>query len=150
LKFLSGGGGDKSRAGFTSRVVVVTETDGMDQPGVMSRDADKIMQLEARTRAYGSRKRIYLQCTVSTEERRTWREYVGGTRSRIALCCPHCHEWVSPEREHLTGWQEAQSQTEARADDDLPARRPRATRVGDASGSGQRRATGRRQEPKRR
>jgi hypothetical protein len=33
LKFMSGGGSDKSRAGFTSRVVVVTETDGMDQPG---------------------------------------------------------------------------------------------------------------------
>lgn len=30
LKFMSGGGSDKSRAGFTSRVVVITETDGMD------------------------------------------------------------------------------------------------------------------------
>ena len=34
LKFMSGGGGDKSRAGFTARVVVVTETDGMDRPGL--------------------------------------------------------------------------------------------------------------------
>ena len=58
LKFMSGGGSDKSRAGFTSRVVVVTETDGMDQPGATSRESDKITQLEARTRAYGNRKRI--------------------------------------------------------------------------------------------
>lgn len=29
LKFMSGGGSDKSRVGFTSRVVVITETDGM-------------------------------------------------------------------------------------------------------------------------
>ena len=53
LKFMSGGGGDKSRAGFTSRVVVITETDGMDEAGMRSRESDKITQLEARTRAYG-------------------------------------------------------------------------------------------------
>jgi hypothetical protein len=33
LKFMSGGGGDKSRAGYTARVVVVTDTDGLDTPG---------------------------------------------------------------------------------------------------------------------
>src|SRR6185503_16254118 len=42
LKFMSGGGSDKSRAGFTARVVVVTETDGMDRPGATSRESDKI------------------------------------------------------------------------------------------------------------
>ena len=116
LKFMSGGGGDKSRAGFTSRVVVVTETDGMDQPGGASRESDKITQIEARTRAYGSTKRIYMECTVSTEEGRTWREYTGGTKSRIVLPCPHCREWVVPEREHLVGWQGADSQQAARAE----------------------------------
>ena len=59
LKFMSGGGGDKSRAGFTARVLVVTETDGMDTPGHASRESDKVTQLEARTRAYGDRKRVY-------------------------------------------------------------------------------------------
>ncbi|MEX0643604.1 MAG: terminase gpA endonuclease subunit, partial [Pirellulales bacterium] len=107
LKFMTGGGGDKSRAGFTSRVVVITETDGMDQPGAASRESDKITQLEARTRAYGSRKRIYMECTVSTEEGRTWREYLSGTASKIALRCPHCQSWVTPDREHLVGWKEA-------------------------------------------
>ena len=67
LKYMSGGGGDKSRAGFTSRVVVITETDGMDEPGRSSREADKVSQLIARTRAYGERARIYMECTVSTE-----------------------------------------------------------------------------------
>ncbi len=38
LKFMSGGGGDKSRAGFTSRVVVIIETDGMDEAGISSRE----------------------------------------------------------------------------------------------------------------
>ena len=32
LKFMSGGGGDKSRAGFTSRVMVITETDPIIGP----------------------------------------------------------------------------------------------------------------------
>src|SRR4051812_20474185 len=115
LKFMSGGGGDKSRAGFTSRVVVITETDGMDQAGATSRESDKITQLEARTRAYGGRKRIYMECTVSTEQGRTWREYQQGTRSRIVLPCPHCNAWVSPEREHLAGWTGAETQAAARA-----------------------------------
>jgi phage terminase large subunit GpA-like protein len=115
LKFMSGGGSDKSRAGFTSRVLVITETDGMDQPGQRSRESDKVTQLEARTRAYGSRKRVYMECTVSTEQGRTWQEYTKGTKSRIALPCPHCHQWVTPEREHLTGWQGAASQAAARS-----------------------------------
>jgi phage terminase large subunit GpA-like protein len=115
LKFMSGGGGDKSRAGFTSRVVVVTETDGMDRPGGASRESDKITQLEARTRAYGSRKRIYMECTVSTEQGRTWQEYLNGTRSRIVLLCPGCRAWVGPERDDLTGWQGAESRAAARS-----------------------------------
>lgn len=115
FKYMSGGGSDKSRAGYTSRVVAVTETDGMDQPGMTSREADKITQLEARTRAYGSRKRIYLECTVSTEEGRTWQEYTQGTQSQIVLPCLACRAWVSPEREHLTGWQGADSQVAARS-----------------------------------
>ena len=32
----------------------------------------------------------------------------------LALPCPHCQAWVSPEREHLTGWQGAESQAAAR------------------------------------
>lgn len=115
LRFMSGGGGDKSRAGFTSRVVVITETDGMDQAAETSREADKISQLEARTRAYAKRARLYMECTVTNEQGRTWREYVGGTQSRIVLPCPHCHEFVSPERENLVGWQDAQSLIAARA-----------------------------------
>jgi phage terminase large subunit GpA-like protein len=115
LKFMSGGGSDKSRAGFTSRVVVITETDGMDTAGGRSRESDKVTQLEARTRAYGSRKRIYMECTVSTEQGRTWQEYQKGTRSRIVLPCPHCRKWVTPERAHLTGWQGADSQAAARS-----------------------------------
>ncbi|MDD5658066.1 MAG: phage terminase large subunit family protein, partial [Elusimicrobia bacterium] len=114
LRFMSGGGGDKSRAGFTSRVLVVTETDGLDESSEASREADKLTQMEGRTRAFGSRRRVYLECTVSIEEGRTWREYQAGTTSRIVLRCPLCGGWVSPGRDALRGWQEADSAVDAR------------------------------------
>lgn len=114
LRFMGGGGGDKKRAGYTSRVVAVTETDGMDEPGEASREADKIEQLEGRTRAFGRHgKRIYLECTVSIERGRIWQEIVTGTHSTIVRPCPHCCAWVSPERDHLQGWQSATSEGEA-------------------------------------
>jgi phage terminase large subunit GpA-like protein len=57
-----------------------------------------------------------MECTVSVEEGRTWREYQNSTKSRIVLPCPHCKDWVTPEREHLGGWQGAESQSQARAE----------------------------------
>lgn len=114
LKFMSGGGSDKERAAFTARVLVVTETDGLDTAGAASREADKLEQLEARTLAFDRRKRVYLECTVSTEQGRTWREYEAGSHSRIVCRCPHCGGWVTPEREHFGGWQGAESEHHAR------------------------------------
>lgn len=113
LRFMSGGGGDKQRAGFTTRVAAVTEVDGMDEPGETSREADKIEQIEGRTRAHGENKRIYLECTVSVERGRIWQEIKHGTDSRIARPCPHCRVYVTPEREHLVGWEDAESELEA-------------------------------------
>lgn len=113
LKWMSKGGGDAMRSGFTARIVVITELDKMDTAGESSREADPVSQIEARTRHYGNRKRIFGECTVSIEEGRIWREYQNGTKSRIACLCPHCLEYVTPEREHLTGWREAKTEFEA-------------------------------------
>ena len=115
LKFMSGSGQDKRRAAYTARVVVVTETDGFDQPGEVSREADPISQLEARTRAYGALARIYLECTLSTERGRTWTELKSGSDSRLLFPCVHCREMVMPERAELVGWQDAGSVVEARS-----------------------------------
>jgi phage terminase large subunit GpA-like protein len=114
LRFMTGGGDDKSRAGFTSRILVVTEVDGLDTSASTSREASKLKQLEGRVRAYGSRSRVYLECTVSIEEGAIWQEWTKGTKSRLALPCPHCGQYVTPEREMLIGWQEAESEQEAR------------------------------------
>lgn len=114
LKIMTRGGSDKQKAGYTARVVVITETDGLDTGTTASREADPIIQMEGRTAAYGERGRIYMECTVSTEDGRTWTEYQQGTATRIAIPCPHCGEWVTPEREHLHGWQDAETVLEAR------------------------------------
>jgi phage terminase large subunit GpA-like protein len=113
LRFMSGGGDDKSRSAYTSRVLVTTETDGLDESSEGSREADKVAQLEARTQAFGDRARIYHECTVSLETGRIWQEITRGTDSRIACRCPHCRHYVTPEREHLIGWQDAQDEIDA-------------------------------------
>lgn len=119
LRFMSGGGGDKSVAGYTSRVLVMTEIDGFDQPGEGSREADRVQQLEARTRAYGDRKRVYGECTVSVEDGRIWSEWKAGTQGRVAARCPLCRLHAIPavtpaDRKRLVGWQDAETELDAR------------------------------------
>jgi phage terminase large subunit GpA-like protein len=113
LKFMSGGGGDEKRSSYTSRVLICTEVDKMDESGGTSREADKISQLEARTASYGDDARVYLECTTSFKTGRIWREYNGGSESRIVSQCGQCREWVCPEREHLRGWQQATTEVDA-------------------------------------
>lgn len=115
LRFLSAGGGDKKRAAFTVRTLCLTEVDGYDLAGGESREADKVKQMEARTLSYGDQAEIYLECTVSIPEGRIWSEFQAGTRSRIVRPCPHCRAWVTPEREHLVGWEEAETELDAAA-----------------------------------
>ena len=114
LKFMTAGGDDQSRAAFAAPKLHVTETDGFDEVGRSSREGDKFSQLERRQLAFPSEQRMTIaECTVSTESGRTWSEYFNGTQSRILLPCPHCLVWVTPEREHVIGWQDATDKTEA-------------------------------------
>lgn len=116
LKFMSGGGGDKRRAGFTARTLIVTEAEGFAGSGENSEEADKLKQLYARTRSYGDQKRIYLECTVTTNKGLIWQKYLAGTASELRVPCPGCRAYVLPERPHLVGWQEAADEEQARAE----------------------------------
>lgn len=107
IRWMTGGGSDKSRAGWSSRILLVSETDGLDTAGPTSREADPMSQLEARTLAYGNRALVFGECTVSTTTGRTWTEYQSGTRSRIAIRCAQCRKFVTPEREHFVGFETA-------------------------------------------
>jgi len=114
LRWMSAGGGDEQRSSYTSRVVVCTEVDKMDEAGDTSREADPITQMEARAASYDLPERlICFECTVSIETGRIHQEYLGGTASRVACPCPNCGEYVTPERDHLVGWQDARTAAEA-------------------------------------
>lgn len=113
LQFMVGGGSDKTRAGATSRILIVTETDGLDIVGGGSSEGTKISQLKGRTESFADRARHFFECTVSTDQGYTWREYQAGTASRIVCPCPHCGAGVTPERDDLIGWQDATTESEA-------------------------------------
>ena len=116
LEFMSGHANDEKRSGFTARRAYVTEIDKMDRPGQVSREADPLVQIEARTDSFDiGEAEINLECTVSITEGRIWQEYIHGTATRIIHQCPHaaCGKWISPEREHLFGWQQAQNKLQA-------------------------------------
>lgn len=114
LRWMTAGGSDKRRAGFTARVVCMTETDGFDVRTSTSSEASKIAQIEARTRSYPRNlRRIYKECTVSTKTAHTWARYQAGTASRIATPCPHCGSFETLERADLAGWQDADTDVAA-------------------------------------
>jgi len=113
LRFMTGGASDKARAGFTSRVLVVTEAEAFEHTAKDSKESNQLAQLEARTAA-SANYRIYLECTVTTEDGLVWHEYTHGSKGAIALRCPHCSGYVTPERDHLVGWREAQQELDAR------------------------------------
>ena len=115
LKFMAAGGRDAARKGFTTRVLAVTEVDELDDAGAASHEADKLTQMEGRLRAWSRfGARTYLESTPTIESGRIWQEITNGTNSRIVRPCPLCGDWVTPEREHLVGWQDAEDEHTAR------------------------------------
>lgn len=113
IKFMSGRGGDEKRSAYTARVVLATEVDKYDTAAESSREADPITQMEARTASYDEDARIYLECTVSIPRGRIWQEYKQGSESKIVGQCPECSEWVTPEKEHFKGFQNAKTEKQA-------------------------------------
>lgn len=108
IKFMSCGGSDQQRAGFTSRVVGVTEVAGFSKVSETSREADPLRQMRARQAAYDEPQRIlYAEGTVTVEEDLPWNAKAASSDSQIRNQCPHCGEWLKLEREHLLGWQDA-------------------------------------------
>jgi len=115
LRFMTAGG-SKGRVGFTSRVLIVTEADLFDDSVEDSAAPDKFSEMLHCTDAFRSSRVVYIECTVTIAKGLIWRTYEQGTASRIARPCPHCHAWVTPEREHLVGWKDAETEMQARRD----------------------------------
>lgn len=114
IRFMTEGGDDQSRAAFSAAHLRVTEVNGFDNVGSSSVEGSKFKQLERRLLAFGSSATMVAECTAGTEKGILWTEYTNGTKSRIAIRCQHCRNYVTPEREHLVGWKDAKSVREAR------------------------------------
>jgi len=115
LKFMSAGQGDAGLAGPTTRNLVMTEVDKYDTASEISREADPIRQMEARTNAFRDfGRRILMECTVSIPTGRIWQEITQGTDSRLYHPCPLCGVWSAWEREHLSGWRDCPDEFAAR------------------------------------
>jgi phage terminase large subunit GpA-like protein len=114
LKFMTAGGDDTSKAGFTARCVGVTEAARFSAVGESSVEADPLRQLRARQRSFDrDRRRLYVEGTVTIAEELPWNLREHSTQSRLLVPCPHCAVWVLPGRGELHGWQDARSELEA-------------------------------------
>lgn len=114
IKLMSAGSQDTGKAGFTSRVLGVTEAARFSTAGESSVEADPLRQLRARQRSYEENERCtYVEGTVTVETDLPWRIKPISSDSRILTPCPHCEQWIAPERDNLVGWSECKSENEA-------------------------------------
>lgn len=122
IKIMSRGGEDTNKAGWTAQTVSVTELKGWGGKQETSSEATDLKKLIARMRSFKRKfRRIIGEGTCGTPEELPWSlrggddpdDPVISTRSRIVAPCPHCGDWICPERRHLVGWQDARSVVEA-------------------------------------
>lgn len=121
IKVMSRGGQATNKAGYTSPRLRITEAAGFSQGSSSEKDkeADAYRQILARLESFNRddpRRLVMIEGTLTDEADLPWRlrgsdedEVIISTRSRIVSRCPHCPEWISPEREHLVGWKECKN-----------------------------------------
>lgn len=114
LRFMSGGGDDKVRAGITAKYLVATEANALDERSDASAEGTKIAQMRARLASFDEQAGEWLECTPTTDKALTARERESGSCGEIFHRCPHCRAFHQFGREQLVGWQDAESQDDAR------------------------------------
>lgn len=121
IKIMSRGGQDTAKAGYTARRIRVTESAGFSQAAEASVEADPLRQLKARQRSFRRAERsLIVEGTITVEDELPYRargrdddDKLISTRSRIVSPCPFCSEYICPGRDHLVGWQDAETEQEA-------------------------------------
>lgn len=125
IKVMSRGGAATNKAGFTSPRLRITEAAGFSNSSTSDRDeeADTFRQMLARLGAFkrtDRRRQVSIEGTMTVKGDLPFRlrgsdddEALISTRSRLVSPCPHCEAFISPEREHLFGWQDTASEVEA-------------------------------------
>jgi phage terminase large subunit GpA-like protein len=115
LKIMASGGSDQSKAGYTARVICITEAAGFSESTSTSSEADPLRQIRARQRAYKfAERRTFIEGTKTIKQHLPCTLEEFSSRSRIYCPCPHCGEFFLPSRTDLIGWQDARTEIEAR------------------------------------
>ncbi len=98
-------------------MVIATEAAGWSTGTETSQEAEPIEQLKARQLSFDREDKplLIVEGTSTIKEELPWSAYSFTSKSRILSPCVHCGCWVSPEREHLSGWEEARNAEEARS-----------------------------------
>lgn len=114
LRWMTAGGDDVNKAGYTARILGVTEAAKFSFGGETSVEADPLSQLTARLRAHSKEsQRIFVEGTTTIEEELPWRARDMSSKSRILVQCRKCGKWISPERDHIGGYEDAENAIEA-------------------------------------
>jgi phage terminase large subunit GpA-like protein len=113
-KIATAGGSDQGKAGFTARVVCVTELAGFTLSTGGSQESDPLRQLRARQKAYDYLERAtFLEGTKQTSDTYPWLLRAESTQSTIPGPCPNCGEFVTPGLGDFVGWESARTEIEA-------------------------------------
>jgi hypothetical protein len=114
------GSGDAAAAAYAARWALVTEAAQWSHAKQSSPEADRLRQVKARLRSHQRpRRRLLVEGTTTVEEELPYRAQgpeegpLLSSRTRLPCPCPHCGRFVQPEREHLVGWQSAESEQQA-------------------------------------
>lgn len=101
LRFMGAGGSAAQMSSHTSRVIIMTEIDKMDEAGGDGSEADPVSLIQKRCDAFEDSK-ILMECTVTNSEGRIWQEaMVSGSGGLIYVACPKCHGWQTLDRDGL-------------------------------------------------
>ena len=113
-KILTAGGSDQAKAGYTLRVILVTEAARFSHAAKTSVEADPLEQLRARQRSVPvAERRTYIDGTKTVDDELPYSLWETSSQSRILCECPHCGNWILPTRENLLGWDNARTEIEA-------------------------------------
>lgn len=115
LKIMAAGGSDQSKAGYTARVICITEAAGFSESTSTSAEADPLRQIRARQRSYTfSDRKTFIEGTKTIKQHLPCTLEEFSSRSRLMVPCPHCGEFFLPARADLIGWKDARTELEAR------------------------------------
>jgi len=123
IKFLSTGGSDASKAGFTGGKAIVTEAPAWSRKVTTSHEASPLDQVRARQfsvpqflddGSVNPERQLIVEGTLTVDSELPWTAKENSSDSVLVCPCVHCKEHVAPEREHFGGFEKAKNEVEAR------------------------------------